>query len=201
MDKRFLHHLWTRIRPIKTQYLALACLACCIVCVLALRHNNVGMIKLRDAVQATDQQNGDVEKALQELRSYVGAHMNTSLETSNGVYPPIQLKYTYDRLKKAEQDRVQAINSKIYTEAQESCEARFPGSFFGGPRAPCIEQYVKEHPGAIAKTIPDALYKFSFVSPSWSPDLAGWSLVLSVVTVAFTVLRFALGRLLRISTK
>jgi hypothetical protein len=200
MDKRYLHHLWTHIRPIRTWYIGALCLLFVGIHILALRQNNVGMITLRDAVYTADKQNGDTEQALQNLRSYVGSHMNTSLEGSNGVYPPIQLKYTYDRLKQAEQDRVEAVNSRVYTDAQLSCEARYPQSFFGGARVPCIEEYVKQH-GTTAKNIPDALYKFAFVSPSWSPDLAGWSLVAAVVTLAFTIVRFGLGRLLRSATK
>ena len=37
----------------------------------------------------------ELEAALEDLRSYVTQHMNTSLTAgSNGVYPPVQLKYT-----------------------------------------------------------------------------------------------------------
>ena len=37
-------------------------------------------------------------------------------------------------------------------------------------------------------TIPDALYKFDFVSPAWSMDLAGWSIVATVVSFALFVI-------------
>jgi hypothetical protein len=196
MNKPYLHHLWTRIRPIKTWYFLAACVVCGAVCALALRNNYTTMTHLRSAVYVADQQNGDVEKALQNLRAYVGTHMNTSLATGDGVYPPIQLKYTYARLQAAEQKRVDDVNSAVYTEAQHYCEGLYPSSFSGGPRVPCIEQYVKDH-GTTAQPITAAMYKFDFATPSWSPDLAGWTLVLGIGFLVLAVLRFALGYVLR----
>lgn len=193
MNKRYLHHLWTRIRPIKTGYLLAAFGLCAVVCVVALRQNYMGMTKLRSAVYQADKDGGDTEQALQNLRAYVGSHINTKLDTGNGVYPPVQLQYSYERLQQAERARVEAVNSQVYTDAQHHCEALYPDSFSGGPRVPCIQQYVKDH-GASARVIPDAQYKFDFVSPRWSPDLAGWSLVLSASLLILAVLRFALGR-------
>ena len=201
MNKRYLHYLWTRIRPIKTRYLFGAFLTCATVCVIALRANNTGMAELRQAVYVADEKGGDVENALHELRAYVGSHMNTDLDAGKGIYPPVQLKYTYERLVQAEQERVKATNARIYTDAQKHCEAEDPNSILGRSRVPCIQQYIKSSGTLTAKSIPDALYKFDFVSPRWSPDLAGWSLVLSVALIILTVLRFALGRWLRTVTK
>lgn len=192
MNKRYLHHVWTRIRPIRTIYLLAACVVTGAVCLVALRDNYITMTRLRAAVYQADQNNTSVERALEQLRAYVGSHMNTSLATADGVYPPIQLKYTYARLQQAEQDRVNTVNSSVYTDAQHYCEARYPASFSGGPRVPCIEQYVKDH-GTQARTIPDAMYKFNFASPSWSPDLAGWMLVASGFFFALSLIRFSLG--------
>ncbi|HKU19024.1 MAG TPA: hypothetical protein VJP80_07215 [Candidatus Saccharimonadales bacterium] len=200
MNKRYAHHLWVRIRPVKVWYLFVACALCAVVGVSALRHNYTTMTRLRTAVYTADQQGSGVEQALQALRAYVGTHMNTSLATSDGVYPPIQLKYTYTRLQQAEQKRVDDTNSQVYTAAQHYCEALYPDSFSGGPRVPCIEQYVQEH-GTTAKAIPAAMYKFDFASPRWSPDLAGWALVLAVACFILAVLRFVLGYLLEILTR
>ncbi len=193
--RRYLHHLWVRIRPIKTWYLLSIAIACALCCALSLRANYQQMVKLRTAVYATDQQNGNVVQSLQALRAYVGSHMNTALATPDGVYPPIQLKYTYERLQQAEKARADQANSVIYTNAQHTCEALYPNSFSGGPRVPCIEQYVKEH-GTSPKSIPDAMYKFDFATPKWSPDIAGWSLVFALIFGVLTVLRFVLGILL-----
>jgi len=201
MNKRYLHHVWTRIRPYKIRYFFMACLVCAFLCALSLRNNYAHMVKLRDAVYTADTNNGDVIGALQALRSFVNGHMNTSLDTNSGVYPPIQLKHTYERLQAAEQAKAQGANTQTYTDAQHYCEQLYPGSFSGGPRVPCIEQYVKDHGGAVATKIPDALYKFDFASPRWSPDLAGIMLVLAVFTLLLTILRIAVGALLEHITR
>lgn len=193
MDNRHLHHLWTRIRPVKTWYLLLAFVVCGTVCVFALRQNNLHMISLRNQVYQADKDNGDVEAALRQLRSYVYAHMNTNLSAgADAVYPPIQLKYTYQRLAEAAQTQTEAANSQIYTDAQHYCEQLYPGSFSGGPRVPCIQSYVTSH-GVKASTVPDSLYKFAFASPAWSPDLAGWSLAATAILGLAAALRLALG--------
>ncbi|HUS25946.1 MAG TPA: hypothetical protein VMY99_01185 [Nevskiaceae bacterium] len=197
MNKRHLHHLWTRVRPFRTGYFAALFVACAVLSVFALRGNNLTMVQLRNDVYQADKDNGDVEAALQKLRAYVYGHMNTNLSGGgNAAYPPVQLKYTYQRLQQAEQVRINAANSQIYTDAQAYCERLYPHSVSGGPRVPCIGNYVSSH-GVTAKTIPDALYKFNFTSPSWSPDLAGWSLVASALLLGLTILRFAFGMLVR----
>lgn len=194
MDKKSFHYLWLRIRPIRTGYLFAAFLVAAAVCVLALRQNYERMVDLREAVFTADQAGVDVEEALNNLRAHVNAHMNTGLSGgADAIYPPIHLKGTYERLVKAEQDRVNTVNSQVYNQAQAHCEALYPQSFSGGPRVPCIEQYVKAH-GTTQQDIPVALYKFDFASPKWSPDLAGWMLVASVILLALTTIRFLAGR-------
>ncbi len=200
MNKRYLHHVWTRIRPVKVWYLLAVFLASGGICVVSLRANYTAMTHLRAAVYSADQNSGNVEQALQNLRAFVGSHMNTSLATNDGVYPPIQLKYTYQRLQQAEQDRVNTVNSQIYTDAQHYCEKLFAGSFSGGPRVPCIEQYVQSH-GTTPQTIPNDIYKFDFASPTWSPDLAGWMLVIALLFLALTAIRVLLGYVLETLTR
>jgi len=167
------------------------------VSVFALRANNEHMVKLRDAVYTADKDNGDVQGALGTLQRYVTSHMNTDLSGGkSGVYPPIQLKYTYDRLIQAESDELAKTNSSLYTEAQKYCEAQNPTGFYGATRLGCVTDYLTSHNQKhdIAP-IPDALYKFDFVSPRWSPDLAGWSLVLAAISAAVCVISFVRKRL------
>ncbi len=182
MNKRTLHHTWTKLRLIKPWYLLALAVITTLICVFALRANNEHMVKLRNDVYSADKNNTDVAAALKNLQSYVTAHMNTNLDSGqNAVYPPIQLKYTYQRLVAAQN---QGIGSnQLYTDAQHYCEQQDSVDFSGHNRVPCIEQYVQSHGGgqAPATNISDALYKFDFVSPQWSPDLAGWSLVAAVL--------------------
>lgn len=144
-----------------------------------MRSNNQTMVQLRDAVYEADRDDGDVGQAIDELRLYVYSHMNTDLSSGgNAIKPPIQLKHTYERLQAAEKQRVDTVNEKVYTDAQEHCERQNPTSFSGGARVPCIQDYVSRN-GAKPNIVPAGLYQFDFVSPTWSPDLAGWSMVLT----------------------
>jgi hypothetical protein len=180
MDKRRLHHTWTKLRWFKPWYFLVLAIVATVICVLALRANNEHMIHLRDAVYKADQKGGDVKGTLRDLQSYVTSHMNTNLDSGpDAVYPPIQLKYTYERL----QSKARAVqgNSQLYTTAQHYCEKQNSVDFSGHNRVPCIEKYVQSHGGGKPVVIPDALYKFDFVSPTWSPDLAGWSLLSAII--------------------
>lgn len=201
MDKRQLHHLWTKIRRIKIWYLVVLFVLSAIVAIFALRQNNLQMVELREAVYQADEQGGDVETALQNLRKHVYAHMNTDLAGGqNAVYPPIQLKYTYQRLQQAEKQRATQDSARIYTDAQNICERQFPTGFSGSGRIPCIQKYIAEH-GSVEKSIPDALYKFSFISPSWSPDLAGFSVAIAGLLALLLIVRIIAGRILKSLTK
>jgi hypothetical protein len=165
-----------------------------VICVFALRANNQHMVRLRDAVYVADKDNTDVSGALHNLQAYVTAHMNTNLNNGpNAVYPPIQLKYTYDRLVQAQTGS--KTGDQLYTEAQHFCEQQNSTDISGHNRVPCIEQYVQSHGGGQAPAnIPDALYKFSFISPRWSPDLAGWSLVVAAISWLFFIGTFIVNR-------
>jgi hypothetical protein len=96
----------------------------------------------------------------------------------------------------AEKERVSASNARIYTEAQNSCEKQFPGELSGRNRVPCIQDYVAKN-GVQEQPIPDALYKFDFSSPVWSPDLAGWSLVVACLCGFLLIVRISLELWLR----
>lgn len=169
-----------------------------IMATYSLRSNNLTMIQLRERVYEADKQDGNTEFALRELRSYVHAHMNTNLSSgSNSIKPPIQLKHTYERLVTAEKQRVATVNAKVYTDGQNYCEQQNPGSLSGRPRVPCVEQYVSTN-GVKENPIPDSLYKFDFVSPRWSADIAGLSLVVSAISLIITISSWLIYKLSRI---
>ena len=197
MDKKHLHHLWRRVRPIKPIYFLAIALVFGLISVFALRQNNLDMIKLREAVYQADEANGDVEAALYNLREYVYAHMNTSLTSgNNAIYPPIQLKYRHERLIGAQAQNSSIENAKIYTDAQADCEKRFPAGLSGGGRIPCIQEYVAGR-GVQTAEIPPALYQFDFVTPHWTPDLAGLSLIATVLFAGLAAFTFVSDRIIR----
>jgi hypothetical protein len=133
-----------------------------------------------DNLIAVDQAGGDVETALNELRSYIYSHMNTQIGSDTGIKPPIQLQGTYQRLVEAEKARVAKSNEALYAQAQEYCERTQASGFSGSNRLSCIEKYVDEN-GLVENVIEDDFYKFDFVPPRWSPDLAGISIVLAAI--------------------
>lgn len=138
------------------------------------------MEKLKVAVYTADRDNGNVQAALIRLQAYVTAHMNTNLSTSNGaVYPPIQLQNTY--LKQAPSE------AGLYTQAQSYCQQLDPTDFSGRNRVPCIEQFITSH----GSTTEPALYQFDFISPAWSPDAAGFSLLATVALLFISTMLLA----------
>jgi preprotein translocase subunit SecF len=199
MNKRRLHHIWTKFRAVKPWYFLALALISGAVCVTALRANNQHMIKLRDAVYAADKDGADVQKPLRGLQDYVTHHMNTNLSAGNtSVYPPIQLKYTYERLVQAA-GKADPASSQVYSQAQAYCEQQNSTDFSGRNRVPCIEEYVQSHGGtnAPAAGVPAELYKFDFVSPKWSSDLAGWSLLVFIFSCLLFVISFVTNRWLK----
>jgi len=171
--------------------LFLACfLIAAITAVVALRDNNEQMISLRNKVYAADQAGSDVNGPLNNLRNYVYAHMNTDLSSGNNtIKPPIQLKYTYERLEA--QAQAAANNNGLYTLAENYCQAQIPTGFSGRYRISCVKDYIANHGGKPAAAIPAALYEFDFVSPTWSPDLAGWSLVVAAAAFVLFIISLA----------
>lgn len=174
-------------KALKPQYLLALALVSGTVCIFALRANNQHMLALKQTVYQADRSGGDVSGALQRLQAYVTTHMNTDLDSGNSsVYPPLQLVGTYDRLVQAQSALLQKQNSTIYTQAQEYCEKTYPSaSLF--VRVTCTEDYAASHGMKAAAPIPDSLYKFDFASPRWSPDLAGWSLAVTVIAAAAAI--------------
>ena len=204
MDKRHLHHIWTKFRAVKPWYFLVVAVASGIICLFALRANNQHMVQLRDTLYSADKNNGDVQGALANLQAYVTAHMNTDLSTGNtSVYPPIQLAGTYSRLVQAQNQQLKRQSSpQLYTQAQAYCEKLDPVDFSGHNRVPCIEQYVQSHGGNIKlASIPDSLYKFAFISPRWSPDLAGWSMLVAAAALVLAILGFIARRWLKTAVK
>ena len=189
-------HITKTIKVIPPWIFLILAVASGFFAVSQLRANNQQMISLRQEVYEADKSNGDVQTSLQDLQAYVTRHMNTNLQSgATGVYPPVQLKYTYERLVKAKSEDAQKSNSEIYSDAQTFCEQQNAKDVSGRNRIPCIQQYVSSHSSTSVKTIPDALYKFDFVSPRWSPDSAGWSLLFASMLGILFIISFIYHRL------
>ncbi len=158
--------------------------------VYGLRQNNFTMIKLRQAVVKADESNGNVEGALDNLRNYVYNHMNTNLTGGNStIKPPIQLKNRYDQLVKKQATKIEAYNQQVQDRGKAVCARQYPASGYNSQRVNCISSYVSKNAKTTSNEIPPELYMFDFVSPRWSPDLAGFSLLFSGFFFAVFVCR------------
>ena len=169
-----------------------------------LRQNNTEMQRRRSAVFRADEQgvsNEELERKLQSLRDHVVNHMNTDLYPpgTNSREPPIQLPYKYyrDTVWYWEQ-RIKPIDDRLpenlraeLDAARRVCEE---GSYGISERLNCLVEETKD---VNAMPEPPILrteyYSYHFVSPRWSPDKAGWSIVacgFSVVILFFRLFKF-----------
>ncbi len=193
MNKRRLHHYYTKIRPIKARYLLLLALVFLGLSVYGLRQNNLRMLELRNEVVTADRQNGNVEGALRNLREYVYSHMNTDLSGGpSAINPPIQLKARYERLVAEREKTAGQTNEEVKRQGEAVCAAQYPGEGYNSPRVACVQRYVQEN-ASEAGDIPQDLYKFDFVNPRWTPDFAGITLVFGVFFSLLFLARAILG--------
>jgi len=153
--------------------------------VFTLRHNNLKMVELRSAVIEADVKGVGVSESIEELNSFIFNHMNTR------VVRPIELVNTYNRQAEAVVQAAQKGSGRdIYAEGTAACERRgIPLSSI----AQCIAQYASENASAVTAqkiTLPDKnRFTYSFVSPVWTPDVAGFFTLSTVVVLAWLLVR------------
>lgn len=149
------------------------------------------MVERRTAVMAADEA-GNSETTinrLYDLQRYVAAHMNTDL--GKGVY----LEASYKRDSQAALDKVSNDtnpNGNIYKKAQEVCAPRF--SQYSTAYLQCTTGELAKYPSsselisAVASPNPNT-YVHDFASPVWSPDFAGFSLLVCLVIILLIIIR------------
>jgi hypothetical protein len=160
-----------------------AVLVLAVVSGIALRANSQKVNQLKRQLEIADSKNEGIDAALNKLKNQVTLHMNTPLSSANSIKPPIQLKYSFERALGIERGRVSRANVKVTADAQTVCEQRFgPGQV--QPRLACNAEYIATN-GIKEKSINPDFYKYDFVSPWWSPDLAGISILCLVFCVGW----------------
>lgn len=150
-----------------------------------LRQNNLKMVELRNEVVVADERGKGLEQAIENLNHHVFHHMNTE------IVRPVELVNTYNRQARA---AIEAANRgsgrDIYAEATRVCERR------GVPLASiaqCTAEYAaNNNPDVGPKQIalPDkSRFTYSFSSPRWTPDLAGFSLLFTGAILIWILVR------------
>lgn len=200
-DKQQLRHQLWKLQRVATWQLLVALAVAMLVAATFLRLNNIGMDQRREAVKAADAA-GDQEATalrLQDLQRFVGQHMNTDMGEA-GVW----LKHQYER---DSQKVVEATHTQggVYQQAEASCRQRYPDYQHGTYLAyqQCfVDQLDQAAPGqSLAAEVmfpPQEAYRHIFVSPLWSPDFAGFSVLLCVLLAAMIVARLVARMALRL---
>ncbi len=188
MNKRKLHHYWTKIRTIKTWQLVALLLIFIALSAYGLRQNSLGLEPKIQAVITADKENKNIEIAINELGDYVVHNMNADLPR------PLQLENSYKRAVDKTYDKAlkNLRSGTLLEEARDVCD-KLGVIVSAGPQ--CIQDYLDKNwnpeKGSLVVNLPDvSLFTYNFAAPSWSPDLAGWSIVISIVLLIAIVGRF-----------
>ncbi|HXH26780.1 MAG TPA: hypothetical protein VNG90_02710 [Candidatus Acidoferrum sp.] len=150
-----------------------------------LRRNSLQMIVLRAAVIDADTKGDDakITQSLTTLQRFVTSHMNTSMG-SNGV----SLQKTYQTAyEKAVQQGVQGDTQghALYNQADAACQPIFRQTHRFPDYTQCVASKLanlaSHDPLNDVKAPSVDLYRYNFVSPLWTPDAAGLSLIVVAI--------------------
>ncbi len=198
-DKRRVERNIRQLQRIKTWQLVILFILSCFVSATFLRLNNIGMVERRAAVLSADDA-GNSETTinrLYDLQRYISAHMNTDMGNN------FSLESSYKRDYQAALDAAandSNPNGNIYKKAQEVCAPQF--TRYSYAYLQCTTGELAKYPAASdpASSVKEPLvntYRHTFVSPLWSPDFAGWSVLISLMLAVMIVVRLVAIGILR----
>jgi len=191
LNKRQLHHWFGIIKRVKTWQLLLLLVVLVGLSAFFLRQNNLQMLTLRNLVLKADEDNVDVDKALLNLQHYVTAHMNTNLGSG------VALQHSYERAYTAAVDAAANSNNPqaaIYTQVELQCRPVYQSTHSFPAYTACAHDKLGQlspgqDPLANVKTPSSDLYIFNFTSPLWSPDVAGFTVVLTLFVAILVIFK------------
>ena len=183
VDKKQVKRNIKQLQRVKTWQLIILLILALAVATTFLRLNNIGMVQRRTAVIDADNvgDNQITQNRLYDLQRYVTAHMNTDL--GKGV--PLEASYRRDSQAAYE---IVANDSEVYRKVQEVCMPKF--SYWSQTYVQCVSVELDKYLGAnsIKWPNPDTYYQ-AFVSPLWSPDFAGWSVLVCIAILTMIIVR------------
>jgi hypothetical protein len=194
-----IHHWFTTIKRVRTWQLFVLVAVFAVMSAFFLRQNNLQMIELRNLVKQADETGQGIDIALMNLQNYVSGHMNTDLGDG------IALQYSYERAYTAAVDAAAKSsnpNAAIYAQAEAACRPVFQRTRSFPAYTQCAADIVSRlAPGQDAlsnlKTPSPDLYRFNYTSPVLSFDLAGLTVVLTLVAVIALIFRLVSYYVLR----
>jgi len=190
ISKRKLQYHLAVIQNVKIWQLVLLFVVATVWSGLMLRQNSLHMITLRNAVEKADEQNNDIDNTLNDLRHYVASHMNTSMG-DRGIYLEHSYQRAYDQ---AVQDAQQGDGAAVYQKADKECQSLFSRTASFPAYIQCVTDKVaasgsSQDPVAAIKAPSADLFRYNFTPPGWSPDIAGWSVLVAILLGILILLR------------
>lgn len=200
-DKRQVKKSIKQLQYIKTWQLIILLILMLFVAATFLRINSVGMSDRRSAVFAADRAGdpNEIRARVYDLQRFSAAHMNASTDVFY-----LQEQYNRDvKIIVENSSQSSAVNARVNADAEAVCHPQFSG--WSTSYMQCFLAEIAKHPTSdtlSAVTLPSpSLYRYSFVSPLWSPDFAGWSIFVCIVIVIMIFTRLIGLALLRLMLK
>jgi hypothetical protein len=201
-DKRRVHRSIKQLQRVKTWQLLVLLILAGFLAATFLRLNNIGMIQRRDAVLTADKE-GDInviQSRLYDLQRYVVEHANANTGT-------FYLEYQYRRDAQKAVDAASNDsnpNGNINAKAEAVCKPQY--TVWSQAYVQCFTDELAKYPPspdpAQNVTLPSVdLYRHSYDAPLWSPDFAGWSLVVCAGIVVMIIARLIGLLILRLLLK
>lgn len=189
-DRERVRRTINKIQVVKTWQLVILLILVGFIAATFLRLNNIGMVQRREALTAADEAGveKDITLRLLDLQRYVSSHMNTDL----GDGAVLQASYNRAVEKAKSEAFANDTNDRVYGLADEYCKPQF--SAWSMAYLECFVSQLEKYPAAnelkSQLNLPDAkLYVHDFVSPVWSPDWAGFSVLAFLIILAIIVAR------------
>jgi len=189
-DKRRVQQNIRQLQRVKTWQLLILFLIMAFVAATFLRLDNIGMKQRRDAVLAADNTGDEtvIQSRLYDLQRYAATHMNSGTDTF----------YLEGEYRRESQRRVDVAknyenpNGNIYVKAEAVCKPQFTA--WSEAYVQCFAAQLAKYPPSPDPTqnvtFPDVnLYRYSYDSPLWSPDFAGWSVMVCLVILLMIIVR------------
>ena len=210
IDKKKTKFRIKRLSQIKTWQLVVLLIMSGFISATFLRLNNVGMVERRESVENADKA-GDIvnlQQRLYDLQRYVSTHMNAD---PGKIALDHTYKQMYDRkLKEFEEEIKNQSNNDTVSKVRAVCDARARQGGYGrattqaDPRyVSCINEEWEKYPAAKVANLQFEApstepYYHTFVSPIWSADYAGWSLLVTIFIAMIIVMRLVVLGMLKL---
>ncbi len=210
IDKKKTKFRIKRLSQIKTWQLVILLIMSGFISATFLRLNNVGMVERRESVEHADKA-GDIvnlQQRLYDLQRYVSTHMNAD---PGKIALDHTYKQMYDRkLKEFEEEIKNQSNNDTVSKVRAVCDARAQQGGYGrfttqaDPRyINCINEEWVKYPASKATNLQFEApstepYYHTFVSPIWSADYAGWSLLVTIFIAMIIVMRLVVLGMLKL---